>query len=305
MAQDAQPVTQASSLEDSRFNLNLPKRYNFDRLFALAALVATLVGLIVLVVLIIDVLIDGLPRLDWQFLTSFSSRRAANAGILSPLAGSIWLLFLVALISFPLGVGAGIFLEEYATDNIWTRIIEINIANLAAVPSIIYGLLGLGVFVRLMAPITGGRSILAGALTLSLLILPIIIVATREALRAIPSSLRQAGYALGATRWQVIREHIFPLALPGILTGTILALSRAIGETAPLIVVGALAYIAFTPNGLQSQFTALPIQIFDWVSRPQTDFHNNAAAAIIVLMVLLLLMNGTAIYLRNKFQTNR
>ncbi|NEQ22719.1 MAG: phosphate ABC transporter permease PstA [Microcoleus sp. SIO2G3] len=304
MAQDAQPLSQASS-DDARFKLNLPKRYNFDRFFAIAALAATLVGLIVLVVLLIDVLIDGLPRLDWQFLTSFSSRRAARAGILAPLAGSIWLLFLVALISFPLGVGAGIFLEEYATDNIWTRIIEINIANLAAVPSIIYGLLGLGVFVRLMAPITGGRSILAGALTLSLLILPIIIVATREALRAIPGSLRQAGYALGATRWQVIREHIFPLALPGILTGTILALSRAIGETAPLIVVGALAYIAFTPNGLQSQFTALPIQIFDWVSRPQTDFHNNAAAAIIVLMVLLLLMNGLAIYLRNKFQVAR
>ncbi|MBD1808632.1 phosphate ABC transporter permease PstA [Microcoleus sp. FACHB-SPT15] len=305
MAQDAQPVSQAVSSEDARFKLNLPKRYNFDRLFALTALVATLVGLIVLLLLLIDVLIDGLPRLDWQFLTSFSSRRAARAGILAPLAGSIWLLFLVALISFPLGVGAGIFLEEYATDNIWTRIIEINIANLAAVPSIIYGLLGLGVFVRLMEPITGGRSILAGALTLSLLILPIIIVATREALRAIPGSLRQAGYALGATRWQVIREHTFPQALPGILTGTILALSRAIGETAPLIVVGALAYISFTPNGLQSQFTALPIQIFDWVSRPQTDFHNNAAAAIIVLMILLLLMNSTAIYLRNKFQVNR
>lgn len=305
MPQDAQPVSSTGLSENTSFNLNLPKRYNFDRFFAGAALVATFIGLAVLALLLIDVLIDGLPRLDWQFITSFSSRRAARAGILAPLVGSIWLLFLVALISFPLGVGAGIFLEEYATDNIWTRIIEINIANLAAVPSIIYGLLGLGVFVRLMEPITGGRSVLAGALTLSLLILPIIIVSTREALRAIPSSLRQAGYALGATRWQVIREQIFPLALPGILTGTILALSRAIGETAPLIVVGALAYIAFTPNGLQSQFTALPIQIFDWVSRPQTEFHNNAAAAIIVLMILLLLMNSVAIFLRNKFQTNR
>ncbi len=305
MAQDTQPLSNSDLSADTRFKLNLSTRYKLDKAFAIATWLATMVGLVVLAILLIDILIDGLPRLSWQFISSFSSRRAANAGVLAPLAGSICLLILVALISFPLGVGAGIYLEEYATDNLLTRSIEINIANLAAVPSIIYGLLGLAVFVRLMAPITGGRSILAGALTLSLLILPIIIVATREALRAIPGTLRQAGYALGATRWQVIREHIFPLALPGILTGTILALSRAIGETAPLIVVGALAYISFTPNGLQSPFTALPIQIFDWVSRPQTAFHNNAAAGIIVLMVLLLLMNATAIYLRNKFQTNR
>jgi phosphate transport system permease protein len=305
MAQDA-PLSSSTDLPaDSRYKLNLPSRYNFDKVFAIAALVATLFGLVVLAILLFDVLVDGLARLDWQFLTSFSSRRAQRAGILAPLAGTIWLLLLVALISFPLGVGAGIYLEEYATDNLLTRLIEINIANLAAVPSIIYGLLGLGVFVRLMQPITGGRSILAGALTLSILILPIIIVSTREALRAISGSLRQAGYALGATRWQVIREQIFPLALPGILTGMILALSRAIGETAPLIVVGALAYIAFTPQGLQSPFTAMPIQIFDWVSRPQTAFHANAAAGIIVLMILLLLMNSTAIYLRNRFQTNR
>ncbi len=305
MAQDTQPLSNSNLPADTRFKLNLANRYKLDKAFAIATWLATMVGLVVLAILLIDILIDGLPRLSWQFISSFSSRRAANAGVLAPLAGSICLLILVALISFPLGVGAGIYLEEYATDNLLTRSIEINIANLAAVPSIIYGLLGLAVFVRLMAPITGGRSILAGALTLSLLILPIIIVATREALRAIPGTLRQAGYALGATRWQVIREHIFPLALPGILTGTILALSRAIGETAPLIVVGALAYISFTPNGLQSPFTALPIQIFDWVSRPQTAFHDNAAAGIIVLMVLLLLMNATAIYLRNKFQTNR
>lgn len=305
MAQDAKPRSGSALSADERFKLNLSTRYNFDRIFAIATFVATMVGLVVLAILLIDVLVDGLRLLDWQFITSFPSRRAENAGVLAPLAGSIWLLVLVALISFPLGVGAGIFLEEYATDNWLTRIIEINIANLAAVPSIIYGLLGLAVFVRLMEPITGGRSVLAGALTLSLLILPIIIVATRESLRAIPSSLRQAGYALGATRWQVIREHIFPLALPGILTGTILALSRAIGETAPLIVVGALAYISFTPKELQSPFTALPIQIFDWVSRPQKAFQNNAAAGIIVLMILLLLMNSIAIYLRNKFQSNR
>jgi phosphate transport system permease protein len=291
------------------FNVSISKRYNLDKVFTVATWAATLFGLIVLAVLLIDILADGIPRLNWSFLTSFSSRRASSAGILAPLVGSIWLLVTTALISFPLGVGAGIFLEEYAKDNWFTRLIEINIANLAAVPSIIYGLLGLQIFVRLIQPITQGRTVLAGALTLTLLILPIIIITTREALRAVPDSLRQAGFALGATRWQVIREQIFPIALPGILTGTILALSRAIGETAPLIVIGAVSYIAFLPDpslkGLQSPFTALPIQIFDWVSRPQPAFHTNAAAGIIVLMVLLLLMNATAILLRNKFQTNR
>ena len=285
-----------------KFNVSLSKRYNFDRIFSTAAWVATLFGLVVLAILLVDILIDGLGRIDWAFLTSFSSRRAAAAGILAPLVGSIWLLFVTAFVAFPLGVGAGIYLEEYAKDNWFTRFVEINIANLAAVPSIIYGLLGLQIFVRWLQPITNGRTVLAGGLTLSLLILPIIIITTREALRAVPDSLRQAGFALGATRWQVIREHIFPIALPGILTGTI-------GETAPLIVIGAVSYIAFlpelSPRGLQSSFTALPIQIFDWVSRPQTQFHTNAAAGIIVLMVVLLLMNASAIYLRNKFQQNR
>ena len=208
----------------------------------------------------------------------------------------------VAAVSFPLGVGAGIFLEEFAEDNWFTRMVEININNLAGVPSIIYGLLGLQVFVRVFEPITGGRSLLSGGLTLVLLILPVIIVSTREALRAIPDSIRLAGFALGATKWQVIWEHIFPLAIPGILTGTILALSRAIGETAPLIAIGALTFISFLPDGLQSPFTVLPIQIYNWVSRPQVEFHNNAAAGIIVLMVALLIMNATAIFLRNKFQ---
>ncbi|MBD2678929.1 MULTISPECIES: phosphate ABC transporter permease PstA [Nostoc] len=291
------------------FDLSIDKRYNLDKIFTIATWVATIFGLVVLAILLIDVLIDGLGRLNWSFLTSFSSRRASSSGILAPLVGTIWLLVITALISFPLGVGAGIFLEEYAEDNWFTQLIEINIANLAAVPSIIYGLLGLQIFVRVMEPITQGRSVLAGALTLSLLILPIIIITTREALRAVPDSLRQAGFALGANRWQIIREQIFPIALPGILTGTILALSRAIGETAPLIVIGAVGFITFLPElslkGLQSSFTALPIQIFDWVSRPQTDFHQNAAAGIIVLMIVLLLMNSSAIYLRNKFQQSR
>ncbi|MCL1471718.1 phosphate ABC transporter permease PstA [Argonema antarcticum] len=298
-----------SSESDSLFKASLPFRYNLDKVFAIVTWAATLSGLIVLGILLIDILIDGFSRLDWSFITSYPSRRAASAGILSPLVGSIWILVVTALIAFPLGVGAGIYLEEYSNDNWFTRLVEINIANLAAVPSIIYGLLGLQVFVRWFQPITNGRSILSGALTLALLILPIIIIGTREALRTVPSSLRQAGFALGATRWQVIREHVFPLALPGILTGTILALSRAIGETAPLIVIGALTFITFlpsiSPQGLQSPFTVLPIQIYDWVSRPQVEFHNNAASGIIVLMLLLLVMNATAIFLRNKFQKSR
>ncbi len=305
--------TDFTNLSDSEtnpnFDLSINKRYNLDKAFAIATWVATSFALLVLAILLIDVLSDGIGRLNWSFLTSFSSRRASSSGVLAPLVGSIWLLVITALISFPLGVGAGIFLEEYATDNWFTRLIEINIANLAAVPSIIYGLLGLQVFVRVMEPITRGRTVLAGALTLSLLILPIIIITTRESLRAVPDSLRQAGFALGANRWQIIREQIFPIALPGILTGTILALSRAIGETAPLIVIGAVGFITFlpqlSPQGLQSSFTALPIQIFDWVSRPQVEFHQNAAAGIVVLMIVLMLMNSTAIFLRNKFQQSR
>jgi phosphate transport system permease protein len=281
-------------------------RQVMDRLFEGLALLATLLGLMALAMLLWNVLQDGLPRLNWQFITSFPSRKPEEAGILSALVGSLWLLGLTALIAFPVGVGAGIYLEEYAPDNRLTRLIEINIANLAGVPSIIYGLLGLEIFVRALFPVTGGRSVLSGALTMSLLILPILIITTREALRAVPDTLRQAGYALGATRWQVIRDQVLPLALPGILTGTILALSRAIGETAPLITIGALTYIAFLPplslEGLRSPFTVLPIQIFNWVSRPQEGFHTDAAAGILVLLVVLLSMNSIAIVLRNKYQ---
>lgn len=300
-----------SSEMEPRFQPSRASRYRSDRFFAVAALVATIVGLVVLVLLLADVLIDGLPRLSWDFIMSFPSRRPAQAGILSPLVGTLWLLVLTALIAIPIGVGAGIFLEEFASETLFAKIIEINIGNLAAVPSIIYGLLALQVFVRLMEPITGGRSVLAGGLTLALLVLPIIIVATREALRAVPNSIRQAGYALGTTRWQVVRDHVLPVAFPGILTGTILALSRAIGETAPLITIGALTFIAFLPplvpitEGLRSPFTALPIQTYNWISRPQPEFHQNAAAAIIVLLIVLLLMNATAIFLRNRTQQIR
>ena len=284
------------------FQPNLAGRYKIDQVFQVFVWAAVVIALTVLVVLILDVLFDGLGRVSWDFLTNFPSRKPERAGLFSAFVGTIWVMVVVAAVSFPIGVGAGIFLEEFSEDNWFTKVIEININNLAGVPSIIYGLLGLQVFVRIMQPITGGRSILSGALTLALLILPIIIVSTREALRAVPDSLRMAGFALGANRWQVIWEQIFPIAIPGILTGTILALSRAIGETACLITIGALTFISFLPENLQSPFTVLPIQIYNWVSRPQKGFHDNAAAGIIVLMVVLLIMNATAVLLRNKFQ---
>ena len=292
-----------------KFNPSLNKRYTIDRVFFSLTIISTVFALVVLCVLLLDVASEGASSVDWGFITSFPSRKPERAGILSALVGSIWLLCTTALIAFPIGVGSGIFLEEFAKDNWYTRFIEINIGNLAAVPSIIYGLLGLQAFVRVMKPLTGGRGVLAGALTLALLILPIIIVATRESLRAVPNSLRQGGFALGATRWQVVREHVLPQAFPGILTGTILALSRAIGETAPLITIGALTFIAFLPplslEGFQTPFTALPIQVYNWVSRPQVAFHELAAGGIIVLMIVLLSMNAFAVLLRNKFQKNR
>ncbi len=287
------------------FKANLKSRYRLDTIFASFTWAAIGIAILVLAVLLIDVLIDGLPHLDFAFLTNFPSRKPERAGLFSALVGTIWVMSVVAAFSFPLGVGAGIFLEEFAEDTWFTRIIEININNLAGVPSIIYGLLGLQVFVRWLEPVTGGRTILSGGLTLALLILPIIIVATRESIRAVPNSLRLAGFALGATRWQVVWEHVFPIALPGILTGMILGLSRAIGETACLITIGALTFISFLPEGLQSPFTVLPIQVYNWVSRPQKAFHDNAAAGIIVLIVALLIMNAGAVLLRNKLQKTR
>jgi len=284
----------------------LARRKQLGRIFEVFSLLATLLGIVVLFTLLVDVFSDGLPRLSWDFLVSYPSRKPEEAGILSALVGSLWLMVLTALFAFPVGVGAAVYLEEYAPEHWLTRLIEINIANLAGVPSIIYGLLGLEIFVRVMEPITGGRSVLAGSLTMALLVMPIVIIAAREAIRAVPDSLRQAAYALGATRWQMVRDHVLPAAFPGILTGTILALSRAIGETAPLITIGALTYIAFLPElslaGLQSPFTVLPIQIFNWVSRPQKGFHANAAAGIVVLLGVLLLMNAIAILLRNRYQ---
>jgi phosphate transport system permease protein len=270
-----------------------------DWLFRWTGLLATVVGLIALLVLLFDVARRGLGALDWTFLTSYPSRFPEQAGVRSALFGTFWVIGLTALIALPLGLGAAVYLEEYARRTWFQTLVQTNINNLAGVPSIIYGLLGLEIFVRTIGL---GRSVIAGALTLALLILPIIIVATQEALRAVPSSFREAAYALGATRLQTTWRVVLPIALPGILTGTILALSRAIGETAPLITIGALTFVAFVPDSIFSPFTVLPIQIFNWVSRPQAAFHERAAAAIIVLLAVLLTMNAAAIYLRNRFQ---
>lgn len=299
-AQDYPKGSVGASVQN--FAQNLSGRYRKDAIFQGLAWASVGIALFVLSWLLIDVLVDGIPTLNWNFIVSFPSRRPEEAGIVAALAGTLWVMVVVAVVSFPVGVGAGIFLEEFSGDNWFSRFVEINISNLAGVPSIIYGLLGLAAFVYLFQPITGGRSVLTGGLTLALLILPIIIVATREALRAIPNSIRLAGFALGATRWQVVWSHVLPAAMPGVLTGVILALSRAIGETAPLIAIGALTFIPFTPEGLRSPFTVLPIQIYNWVSRPQEEFHSIAASGIIVLLVVLLAMNGIAIYLRNRFQ---
>lgn len=291
-----------NDLQSSLFSQNIKARYRLDSMFEAAVWGATAIAIAVLAWLIISILLDGVGNLDWQFLTSFPSRKHEQAGLLPALQGTVLLMMVVAFVSFPLGVGAAIYLEEFSTDNWFTRIVEINIGNLAGVPSIIYGLLGLTVFVRLLKPVTQGATIISGGLTLTLLILPVVIVATREALRAVPDSTRLAGFALGANRWQVVWSHVLPAAMPGILTGMILSLSRAIGETAPLIVAGAAAFVTRSPEGLLSKYTALPIQIYNWAGRPQKEFHALGASGIIVLMVVLLLMNATAVFLRNKFQ---
>jgi phosphate transport system permease protein len=270
--------------------------------FVALALAATMIGILVLLILLVDVINKAWGWLDWQFLTSFPSRFPEKAGILSSLVGSIYLVLLTALFSFPVGVAAAIYLEEYAPKNWVTNLIQTNISNLAGVPSIVYGLLGLGIFVRALAL---GRSLLAGSLTMSLLILPTIIIVAREAICAVPVSLRHAALAVGSTRWQTVWHHILPQAFPGILTGTILALSRAIGETAPLITIGALTYIAFLPESVLDQFTVLPIQIFNWTSRPQEGFRHTAAAGIVLLLVVLLSANAVAVLLRNRLQKKR
>lgn len=281
------------------FESNISRRRMLGWILEMISLVAVLLAIAMLLTLLVQVFLDGLPYLRPQFFTQFPSRFPDKAGLRSALQGSIWLMVLTALLSFPVGVGAGLYLEEFAPRNRLTRLIEINVANLAGVPSIIYGLLGLGLFVRGLGL---GRSLLAGALTMTLVILPVIIVSTREALRAVPPSIREAALALGATRWEMERDHILVYSMGSILTGMILALSRAIGETAPLITIGALTYIAFDLRHPLDIFTVLPIQIFNWVSLPQKAFHQLAAAGIIVLLTVLLLMNALAIWLRNRLQ---
>ena len=285
------------------FKESLSTRYGLDTAFTVLVSVAAFVGILVLALLLVDVTRKGYSMVSLEFLTSFPSQVfPENGGIYPALIGSLWLLGLTGVISVPLGLGAAVYLEEYGQDTRINRMIEINISNLAGVPSVIYGLLGLGIFVELLAPVTGGGSVFTGALTLSLLILPVIIITTREALRSISDSVREGGYALGATRWEVIWGHLLPMALPGTLTGTILALSRAIGETAPLVVVGALTYINYAPEGPRSSYTALPRQIYFWIEQAQNEFQVLAAAAIVVLMAVLLLANSIAIILRNRYQ---
>ncbi len=291
---------------------SIARRKIFDALFAIIGLLALLVGLITLLALLADLAKEGAGRLSWQFFTSYPSRFASQAGILSAWVGTTLVMLVTAATAVPLGVAAGVYLEEYASRNWLTALIEINIANLAGVPSIVYGLMALGLFVYQFRL---GQSIVTAGLTLALLILPIVIVATRESIRSVPGSIREAAYALGATKWQTVKDHVLPYSTGGILTGVIIALSRAIGETAPLITIGALTFIAFLPGApvksefpfvsfewLMSPFTVMPIQMFNWVSRPQREFHLNAAAAGLVLMAMTLAMNGLAIYIRYRFR---
>jgi phosphate transport system permease protein len=302
MAIDAAPLFEI----DHRRLIGRARRV--DLAFAGAGLLVMVVAMAMLMALIVDLVIDGLPRLSWDFLTSFPSRRASRAGILSAWVGTSLVMVVTAALAVPLGVAAGLYLEEYAPKNWMTDFIEINVTNLAGVPSIIYGLLALGLFVYGLGL---GETVLVAGMVLALLTLPVVIVATREAIRSIPQEVREGAYALGADQWQTVRSYLLPAATPGILTGTIIGLARAIGETAPVITIGALTFIAFLPpapvqpefpfinfDWLNSPFTLMPIQMFNWISRPQPEFHLNAAAAGVVLLVMTLLMNGLAIYIR-------
>lgn len=275
------------------------QRVFIDKLFSIFCKIATVLAVSILVILLCNLILQGWDALSFDFFTHFPSRRASKAGIKSAMWGSAWIMLLTALISIPFGIATAICLEEYLPKNKWTQFIQINISNLAGMPSIIYGLLGLAIFVRYFA---FDRSLISGALTLSLLVLPVIIIASQGAIKAVPTSLREAAFSLGTYRWQVLLGQILPAATPGIMTGIILAISRAIGETAPLIVVGALSYIAFIPESIMDPFTVLPIQIYNWAGRPQEAFHTLAAGGILVLLAILLGMNFIAISIRNKFQ---
>ena len=305
-------MLQATDLNAIRAIITRAKRW--DLFFSLLGILSLMIGILTFVVLFVDMAIQGVPRLSYEFFTNFPSRRAANAGILSAWVGTILVMLVTALSAVPLGVAAGVYLEEYAPKNWITDIIEINISNLAGIPSIVYGLLALGLFVYYFG---FGQSILSAGLTLALLILPVIIVATRESIRAIPQAIHEASFACGATTWQTVRDHILPYSSAGILTGVIIGMARAIGETAPIITIGALTFIAFLPNApfsgdppaglfdwIFAPFTVMPIQMFNWTSRPEAEFQVNAAAAGFVLVFMTLAMNGLAIWLRYRLRKN-
>jgi phosphate transport system permease protein len=302
----------AAYLQPDAIRAGLSRRKMLDQVFVIVGLVLMFACLGILAMLFLDLVIDGSARFGWDFFTNFPSRRAERAGILGAWVGTSLIMLVTALCAVPVGVAAAIYLEEYAPKNWFTAIIEINVTNLAGVPSIVYGLLALGLFVYQFGL---GQSIAAAGLTLALLILPIVIVATRESIRAVPKSIREAAYGLGATRWEVTKDHVLPYSTGGILTGMILGLSRAIGETAPIITIGALSFIAFLPSSpikgefpfisfqwLNDPFTAMPIQMFNWVSRPDQAFQANAAAAGAILLGMTLLMNAVAIWIRYRFR---
>jgi phosphate transport system permease protein len=302
----------AAYLTSEALRRGLSRRKIFDQVFVLVGLIVMIACLAVLAILFIDLVRDGAPRFNWDFLTNFASRRAERAGILAAWVGTSLIMLVTAVCAVPVGVAAAIYLEEYAPKNWFTAIIEINVTNLAGVPSIVYGLLALGLFVY---QFDLGQSIAAAGLTLALLILPIVIVATRESIRSVPNAIREAAYGLGATRWEVTKDHVLPYSTGGILTGMILGMSRAIGETAPIITIGALSFIAFLPQSpvqsefpfvsfawLSDPFTAMPIQMFNWVSRPDQAFQANAAAAGAILLGMTLIMNALAIWIRYRYR---
>jgi phosphate transport system permease protein len=305
-------AVETATMRTLRLQAGIRRRRIYDQLFVLLGMVIMFAALLTLAVMFLNLVHDGAARFGWDFLTSFPSRHAARAGILSAWVGTTLVMLVTVMVAMPVGVAAAIYLEEYAPKNWLTGIIEINVTNLAGVPSIVYGLLALGLFVYKFGL---GQSIVSAGLTLALLILPIVVVATREALRAVPRSIREAAYALGATHWEVTSDHVLPYSVGGILTGMIIGLSRAIGETAPIITIGALAFIAFLPTApisgefpyvsfkwLGDPFTVMPIQMFNWVSRPDPAFQVNAAAAGAILLGMTLLMNGVAIYVRYRFR---
>jgi len=292
-------IREKAEILRATWNPKLKRRRLIGSLFMLTTVAATVGSIGALGFLLNDIFVDGWDHLSWDFFNNFPSRFAEKAGIKAALYGSAYLAVFTALFAIPVGVGAAVYLEEFAEESTFRKVIDINIANLAGVPSIVFGLLGLTLFVRFFGL---ERSIISGALTMSILILPIIIVAAREALKAVPASIRHAAFALGATRWQTVRAHVLPAATPGILTGVILSMSRATGETAPLILIDTLSYVAFVPEGPMDSFTVLPIQMFNWIMRPQEEFHYIAAAGIIVLLGVLLATNALAIFIRYKFQ---